>query len=89
MTHQLVPPHDCRRNAAEKAIQILKNNFIALLCGTDETLSMQLWCALLPHAVVQLNMLRTSATKSEHLRLSISTGRTTTTPTPLQYWAAR
>jgi hypothetical protein len=34
MTYQLVPPHNHRRNAAEKAVQIFKYNFIAVLCGT-------------------------------------------------------
>ena len=62
MTYQLVPPHDHRRNAAEKAIQIFKDHFIAVLCGTDENFPIRLWCALLPQAVVQLNMLRPSVT---------------------------
>ena len=62
MTYQLVPPHDHRRNAAEKAYQIFKDHFISVLYGTDETFPMRLWCALLLHAVVQLNMLRVSAT---------------------------
>ena len=62
MTYQLVPPHDHRRNAAEKVIQIFKDHFISVLCGTDETFPMRLWRALLPHAVVQLNMLQASAT---------------------------
>ena len=62
MTYQLVPPHDHRRNAAEKAIQIFKDHFVAVLCGTDENFPMRLWCSLLPQAVVQLNMLRPSAT---------------------------
>ena len=61
MTYQLVPPHDHRRNAAEKAIQMFKDHFIAVLYGTDEMFPIRLWCALLPHAVVQLNMLRASA----------------------------
>ena len=64
MKHQLVPPHDHRRNAAEKAVQIFKDHFIAVLCGTDATFPMKLWCQLLPHAEVQLNMLRKSKTKS-------------------------
>jgi hypothetical protein len=33
--YQLVPPHIHRRNAAERAIQTLKNHFIAGLCTTD------------------------------------------------------
>ena len=61
MTYQLVPPHDHRRNAAEKAVQVFKDHFIAVLCGTDQNFPMRLWCSLLPQAVVQLNMLRASA----------------------------
>ena len=48
MTYQLVPPNDHRRNAAEKAIQIFKDHFVAVLCGTDESFPMRLWCSLLP-----------------------------------------
>ena len=40
MTYQLFLPHDHRRNAAEKAIQIFKDHFISVLCGTDETFPM-------------------------------------------------
>ena len=40
ITYQTVPPHDRRRNAAEKAIQIFKDHFISVLCGTDETFPM-------------------------------------------------
>ena len=46
---QLVPPHDHRRNVAEKAIQIFKDHFIAVLCGTDDNFSLQLWCQILRH----------------------------------------
>ena len=35
MTYQLVPPHDHRRNKAEKAIQTFKDHFVAILCGAD------------------------------------------------------
>ena len=60
MTYQLVPPNDHRRNAAEKAVQIFKDHFVAVLCGTDDAFPMQLWCQLVPHAECQLNMLRRS-----------------------------
>ena len=33
--HQLVPPNDHRRNIAEKIIQVFKEHFISVLCGTD------------------------------------------------------
>ena len=58
MTYQLVPPHDHRRNAAEKAIQIFKDHFVAILCGTDTSFPLYLWCRILPQAEHTLNMLR-------------------------------
>ena len=60
MTYQLVPPHDHRRNIAEKAIQTFKNHFVSILCGTDENFPMRLWDKLLPQAEMTLNMLRQS-----------------------------
>jgi len=60
MTYQLVPPNDHRRNVAEKAIQTFKDHFVAVLCGTDETFPLQLWCQILRHAENQLNLLRKS-----------------------------
>jgi hypothetical protein len=36
MEHELVPPHDHRRNIAEKGIQKFKDHLIASLCGTDK-----------------------------------------------------
>ena len=35
MKYQLVPPHDHRRNVAEKAIQTFKDHFLSVLCGAD------------------------------------------------------
>ena len=34
--YQVVPPHQHRRNPAERAIRTFKNHFIAGLCSTDE-----------------------------------------------------
>ena len=42
MKMQLVPPHDHRQNAAKKVVQIFKDHFIAVLCGTDTSFPMQL-----------------------------------------------
>jgi len=42
MMYQLATAHDHRRNIAEKAIQIFKHHFIAILCGTDETFPIHL-----------------------------------------------
>ena len=60
MDYQLVPPHDHRRNIAEKAIQVFKDHFVAVLCGTAEHFPMRLWCRLLRPAEHQLNLLRKS-----------------------------
>ncbi len=40
---QLVEPHNHRVNAAERAIQTLKNVFIAALATTDHDFPIQLW----------------------------------------------
>ena len=60
MTYQLVPPHDHRRNLAERAIQTFKAHFISILCGVDENFPMHLWCRLLPQTEMTLNMSRKS-----------------------------
>jgi hypothetical protein len=60
MTFQLVPPHDHRRNLAERAIQTFKSHFIAILCGVDEQFPMHLWDRLLPQTEMTLNMNRPS-----------------------------
>ena len=59
MTYQLVLPHDHPRNRAEKAIQIFKDHFVAILCG-DKEFPLTLWGLLLPQAEAMLNMLRPS-----------------------------
>ena len=40
---QLVPPHDHRCNIAEKAIQVFKDHFISVSCGTVISFPMCLW----------------------------------------------
>ena len=57
MTYQLVPPHDHRRNMAEKAIQTFKAHFISILCSADKDFPLHLWDRLLPQAEHTLNML--------------------------------
>ena len=57
---QLVPPNDHRRNVTEKAIQTLKDHFVAVLCGTYVKFPMQLGCRILSQAKHQLNLLRKS-----------------------------
>ena len=57
MTYQLVPPHDHRRNKAEKAIQTFKDHFVAIFCGADTSFPLKLWDLLLRQAKHTLNML--------------------------------
>ena len=71
-TFQLVLPHLHRRNAAERAIQTFKNHFIAGIVSTHKYFPLQLWCRLLPQAIVTLNLLRPSRinpTLSAHVQL--------------------
>ena len=56
--YQLVPPHNHRRNIAEKVIQVFKDHFLSGLCGTDDKFPMKLWCRIPWQAEHQLNMLR-------------------------------
>jgi len=60
MKYQLVPPHEHRRNIAEKAIQVFKAHFISILCGADKSFPLHLCDRLFGQAEHTLNMLRTS-----------------------------
>jgi hypothetical protein len=60
MEHELVPPHDHRRNIAEKGIQTFKDHLIVILCGTDKDFPLYLWADILPQAEHTLNLLRPS-----------------------------
>ena len=64
MTFQLVPPNDHRRNIAEKALQVFKGHFISVLCGTDDSFPVKLWCQILRQAEHQLDLLRKSRVDS-------------------------
>ena len=55
---QLVPPHIHRRNSAERAIRTFKEHFIAGLSSTHKDFPLHLWCQLIPHAILTLNLLR-------------------------------
>ena len=57
---QLVPPHLHRINSAERAIQTFKNHFIAGLASVNKNFPVHLWCRLLPHCLLTLNLLRLS-----------------------------
>ena len=75
MKYQLVPPNDHRRNIAEKAIQIFKDHFISVLCGTAEDFPMQLWDQILPHAEQQLSLLRQSRVDSTKSAFEVIYGK--------------
>ena len=57
---QLVPPHNHRANAAERAIQTFKNHFKAGLASLDPNFPVSEWDRLLPQAFLTLNLLRAS-----------------------------
>ena len=57
---QLVPPHIHQRNSAERAISNFKDNFIAGLSITHKDFPLHLWCQLIPHAILTLNLLQQS-----------------------------
>jgi len=58
VTFQFVPPHNHRKNAAERAIRTFKNHFITILCMLHPNFPMSLWCRLLKQAEMTLNMVR-------------------------------
>lgn len=63
----LVPPHQHRRNKAERDIRTYKNHFIAALAGVDPDFPMMAWDELIPQIETTLNLLRPSTT---HPRMS-------------------
>ena len=63
----LVPPHQHRRNKAERDIRTYKNHFIAALAGVDPNFPMMAWDELIPQIETTLNLLRPSTT---HPRMS-------------------
>ena len=67
ITIDLVPPHQHRRNKAERAIRTFKNHFIAMLAGVDPSFPMHAWNQLLEQAEITVNMLRPS---HHHPRIS-------------------
>ena len=57
---QLAPPHMHRRNLAERAIRTFKEHFVSIRAGCDPRLPKNLWCRLIPQAVITLNLMRPS-----------------------------
>jgi hypothetical protein len=58
ITIQLIPPHNHRFNAAERAIATFKEHFIPALATVDTHCPLQLWDEFLPQVKLTLNMLR-------------------------------
>ena len=57
LDYQLAAPRDNRLMLVERAIQMLKNHFIAVRNGTDPAFPTRVWSHILEHVVVTLNML--------------------------------
>ena len=60
MDFELVPPHQYRRNAAERAIRTFKNHFLAGLATCDPDFPIRQWDRLVEQAELTLNLLRNS-----------------------------
>ena len=69
--YQLIPPHNHRRNAAERPIRILKNYFLAILAGADSNYSISEWDRFVPQAELTVNLrnARVNANLSSHAYL--------------------
>ena len=57
---QLVPPHLHQQNSSERVIQTFKSHCIACLASVNKIFPVHLWCMLLPHCLLTLNLLRLS-----------------------------
>ena len=57
---QLLEPHNHRVNAAERAIQTIKDAFIAELATTGKDFPIQLWDCLKPQVMSTLNLMQAS-----------------------------
>ena len=60
IAHQLVPPHDHRRNPAERAIRTSKNHSIAGWPSCDPEWPMSSWDYMMPQSELTLNLVRGS-----------------------------
>ena len=59
-SYQLVPLNNHRRNAAERAIRIFKEQFLRILKGLHKQFPVSMWDLLIEQAVITLNLLRQS-----------------------------
>jgi hypothetical protein len=58
MDIHLIPPHNHRVNAAERAIRTFKEHFISALATVDKDCPLQLWGNFLPQVELTLNLLQ-------------------------------
>ena len=77
---QCMEAHNHRINAAEQAVQTFKNHFIAGLRTAHPDFRLQLWCKLLPHVEMTLNLLRTAAITNSLRALCTTENSTLTRP---------
>ena len=80
---QLVEPDNHRVNAAERAIQTIKNHFISGLCSVDKLFPLQLWCYLLAQAELTINLLQTSRIDPSKSAYEVLEGQFNYNSTPL------
>ena len=83
VSHQLVPPHNHRANAAERAIQTFKSHFKAGLASLDPSFPIAEWDRLLPQAFLTLNLLRTSRVNPNLSAYAVMNGQFDFGATPL------
>ena len=57
---QLVPPHIHHINSAEQSIRAFKEHLIYGLASTHKEFPLHIWCQLIPHTSLTLNLLRKS-----------------------------
>jgi hypothetical protein len=82
---QLVAPHVHQQNTTERAIQMFKNHFIAILCSTDKQFPIHLWDRLIPQAIISLILLiqsRLNPKLSAHVQLKCPFNYNATPLTP-------
>ena len=80
---QFVEAHNHQINAAERAIRTFKDHFIAGLCTAHPQFPLQLWCELLPHAELSLNLLRRARCNSRLSAYAVCHGEFNFDKTPL------
>jgi hypothetical protein len=77
---QLVPPHNHRRNAAERAIRTWKNHFIAILAATNDGFPLYLWDMLRKPISPSTSSVVRASIPNSRLTPKSTVSLTTTTP---------